>query len=93
MKSVLVINTPDSCFDCDICSTYYDDMHEEYVRYCELVGNVPLYGIHKDCPLKPLPSKKVPAFDPNSASYDEEYEKRIMNEIDGWNACLEELEK
>lgn len=80
MKSVLVINTPDSCFDCDICSTYYDDMHEEYVRYCELVGNVPLYGIHKDCPLKPLPEKLREGAHGGIYRYDE-----------GWNQCLDEI--
>lgn len=88
MKAVLVIDIADDVADAyedftvdyDLRGTPKDNQTvNESIKYVE------------DCPLKPMPSKKVPVFDPNSASYDEEYEKRIMDEIDGWNACLDEI--
>ena len=97
MKAILVLNEmPNSCSACPL--TYIDYGDDAYyganTTRCVIdKDTIPHHGKWDECPLKPLPSKKVPVFDPNSASYDEEYEKRIMNEIDGWNACIKELEK
>ncbi len=45
----------------------------------------------EDVVIKPLPQKKVPHFDPNASTYDEERERSIMNEIDGYNRCIDEI--
>ena len=39
--------------------------------------------------LRPLPTKKVPVFDPNHC--DLEKEKLIVHEIEGYNKCLDEI--
>ena len=87
MKAILVINV-DDCIDLSKygANIYFSEKRDCYPcrRFVQEYLNVPL---------KPMPSKKAPVFDPNSASYDEEHEKRIMYEISGWNACVEELEK
>lgn len=88
MKVVLVMDAPTTCTDCP-CYDYIHGVCAKTHKDCELrKQEKPTW-----CPLRPLPSKKVPVFDPNSASYDEEYEKRIIDEINGWNACIEEIEK
>jgi len=87
--SVLVIRTPGECFDCDICSTYYDDEHEEYVRYCEAVGGqVPSSGIDKNCPLRPLPKKRNIDRTLVFGGYGTSVEEALVR---GYNACLDEI--
>lgn len=46
-------------------------------------------GISNECPLKFLPTKKVPVFDPNDC--DIEKEKQIIYEIAGYNRCIDEI--
>lgn len=68
-KSVLVIDTPENCYDCPFGTAYCGEL--EYVGYCELAGCLDYDVIlmteeHYDCesksrpdwcPLKPLPEK------------------------------------
>ena len=70
-KSVLVIDTPEKCYDCPFGTAYCGEL--EYVGYCELAGCLDYDVImmteeHYDCesksrpewcPLKPLPEKKT----------------------------------
>lgn len=86
MKAILVIDMPKECDGCPCLNQKLWECQADKKRRSSDVR--PSW-----CPLKPMPSKKVPVFDPNSASYDEEYEKRIMDEINGWNSCIEEIEK
>lgn len=94
MKAILVIDMPKNCDECPYCGF---SITEEDKRTCLFADNHIFYdfdvesGRHECCPLKPMPSKKVPVFDPNSASYDEERERSIMNEIDGYNRCIDEI--
>lgn len=68
-KSVLVIDTPENCYDCPFGTEYCGEL--EYVGYCELADCLDYDVIlmteeHYDCesksrpdwcPLKPLPEK------------------------------------
>lgn len=49
MKSVLVIEKPESCIDCRLC---IDDS-------CFITETVIKDGINEDCPLKDLPQRQV----------------------------------
>ncbi len=53
---------------------------------CELGGSKVCIG---GCPLKPLPQKKKPLFDPNHCEIEKEI--KIIHEIDGYNRCIDEI--
>ena len=96
-KSVLVIDTPENCYDCPFGTEYCGD--SEYEGCCELAecldGDTRLIAEeHYDyesesrpdwCPLKPLPERKeyiVPIDNVES-------QKDII--AVGWNACLRKI--
>lgn len=73
-KAILVIDMPKNCGECAL--------------------NNLIFGCHfgyelKDCPLKPMPEKKVPVFDPNNCDMKEEI--KIIHEIEGYNICISEI--
>lgn len=79
MKSILVIDTPNDCYD---CPCYYEERNK-----CEATfKNVEDDDIEKPswCPLKNLPEPKDIGY-PND-DYD-------VGFADGWDACLKEIEK
>lgn len=91
MKAILVIDMPKSCVKCEFheCS-YYESFNGDFDfhHYCNrtrtVIENVDTERAN-DCPLKPMPNEReVNMMKQN------EYEV-ALNE--GWNACLEELEK
>lgn len=73
MKAVIVIDMPENCFDCPL-----------YDNDCPFVYIYPLSGRHKDCPLRPLPSKLVPFGYLDAGNEDGLYEK-------GYNDCIDEI--
>nr|DAV13462.1 MAG TPA: hypothetical protein [Caudoviricetes sp.] len=96
-KSVLVIDTPENCYDCPFGTAYCGDLEHEGL--CELADCLDYDVIlmteeHYDCesksrpdwcPLKPLPEKKeyiVPIDNVES-------QKDII--AVGWNACIDEI--
>ena len=93
-KSVLVIDTPENCYDCPFGIGYCSDL--EYEGLCELADYLDCNEImiteeHYDCesksrpdwcPLKPLPEKD---------DFDDPYEEYYTGYRDGWNKCLEEI--
>jgi hypothetical protein len=91
MKSVLVINTPKSCYECyllregivDTCLPVDRDIHD---------GSFDEYnGIPSWCPLKPLP-KKMPMRD--EAEFYLGYmngKTKYLGFNEGYNACLEDI--
>lgn len=93
-KSVLVIDTPENCYDCPFGTSYCGEL--EYVGYCELADCLDYDVIlmteeHYDyesksrpkwCPLKPLPEKKKEYIVPND---NVESQKRYYC---GWLECL-----
>lgn len=88
MKAVLVIDIPDDRKP----EEYTVDRIWEYVPDEDDDRPYALYmGRKKVLRFKPLPQKKVPYFDPNASTYDEEIERSIMNEIDGYNRCIDEI--
>ena len=96
-KSVFVIDTPKSCYNCPFGTEYYDIYI--YKGNCELAEHLgkimtlvteEYYGFEsksrpKWCPLKPLPEKKEYIV-PND---NVESQKDII--AVGWNACLREI--
>ena len=96
-KSVLVIDTPKSCYNCPFGTEYYDIYI--YKGNCELAEHLgkimtllteEYYGFESKsrpewCPLKPLPEKKEYIV-PND---NVESQKDII--AVGWNACLREI--
>lgn len=92
-KSVLVIDTPKSCYNCPFGTEYYDIYI--YKGNCELAEHLgkimtllteEYYGFESKsrpewCPLKPLPKYK-------SMEKPGEYEYGKMH---GWNGCIDEI--
>lgn len=93
-KSVLVIDTPENCYDCPFGTAYCGEL--EYVGYCELADCLD-YDVflmteeHYDCeskskpvwcPLKPLPKKNTVENDMT------DYQCEM---VDGRNQCIDEI--
>lgn len=77
-KSVLVIDTPESCDSCDLCCiTFYP--------FCKVNARdiIDLNIVPDWCPLKPLPKYK-------SMEKPGEYEYGKMH---GWNRCIDAITK
>lgn len=83
-KSVLVINTPERCIDCEIGQNYSNII--ETCVSCPIAGKSALDGeaesIHDWCPLKLLPEKDTKNHFPD------EFEDGYAI---GWNACIDEI--
>lgn len=77
-KSILVIDTQESCWGCDL----------EYGHYCEkekmYIGEEEFETIPDWCPLRDLPEKK------EENKYHNNYERGI---VDGFNTCIDEILK
>lgn len=96
-KSVLVMNTPENCYDCPFGTEYCSDL--EYEGLCELAeclgcDEILITEEHYDCesksrpdwcPLKPLPEKKLYT----APERNHELQKDLF--AVGWNACLREI--
>lgn len=91
MKAILLIDMPDSCSQCE----YLGEAINDDIKACTLSQ----LFFHKDfdiesgreviCPLKPMPKKKSH----EKFSWGAERIETTNDFEDGWNACLEELEK
>lgn len=93
-KSVLVMDTPENCYDCPFGTEYCGD--SEYEGCCELAECLDsdmrlITEEHYDyesesrpewCPLKPLPEEDHENY------YPDEWEDGYS---DGWNACLRKI--
>lgn len=94
-KSVLVIDTPENCYDCPFGTAYCSGI--EYVAYCELADCLDYDAFlmteeHYDresksrpewCPLKPLPEKMII---PRGARNTDSSEYAF-----GYNTCINEI--
>lgn len=100
-KLVLVIDTPENCYDCPFGTAYCDEL--EHVGYCELADCLDCdeiliteehYGCESKlrpdwCPLKPLPEKMEMI-----GKYNQEYFQKggkMPSYKVGWNACIDEI--
>lgn len=96
-KSVLVIDTPENCYDCPFGTAYCGEL--EYVGLCELADCLDCDEIlmteeHYDCesksrpdwcPLKPLPERKEYIVPIDNV----EAQKDII--AVGYNTCINEI--
>lgn len=96
-KSVLVIDTPENCYDCPFGTECCGNL--EYEGCCELADCLDYDVIlmteeHYDCesksrpawcPLKPLPEKKLHTAPVSNY----ELQKNLL--ADGWNNCIDEI--
>ena len=83
-KAILIIDMPGGCNDCPVAEIYKVGL--ERGLFCSLVKRSALVkNINKrfpDCPLKPLPEKKVVTANDATAAVAIKY---------GWNNCLDEI--
>lgn len=91
-KSVLVIDRPESCLDCQFCY----ELDEGVEAYCSIMNDDEDKSLMKEidcedgycqgnpnwCPLKELPEED------NEDYFPDEYESGYAS---GWNACLREI--
>lgn len=81
-KAVLVMDMPESCFDCNLC--HINGRDEEYnCQAFEVARQVNSETYEKPdwCPLRELPEKANHPDYCDNGRFDK-----------GWNACLEEIE-
>ena len=93
-KSVLVIDNPQKCEECQLCKNYIKARHawgnpDTYEVYCAGIANRTLMEVPRNkkpdwCPLKNIPSKKEDSLLYNA------YQK---GKVDGYNSCIEEIIK
>lgn len=86
MKAILVIDTPNKCWECPLHRSSWDEDNEEIMicrgTYMEShYGEIPSY-----CPLKPLPYND---FIHEAEGYQTEEEYKAY--VSGWNDCLDAL--
>lgn len=94
MKAILVINKmPNHCYGCQYCRF---DARKYNFRGCVLTdtdvqdGTIDICKeVHSCCPLKPMPTKKKPLFDPDHCEIEKEI--KIVHEIVGYNRCIDEI--
>ena len=92
-KSVLVMNTPENCYDCPFGTAYCGEL--EYVGYCELANYLgcDAFPIIEDydresksrpdwCPLMDLPEKDNGDYPANTSD---------AGFAEGWNQCIDEI--
>lgn len=91
-KSVLLIDTPENCLDCQFCY----ELDEGVEACCSISDDDEDASIMKKidyehgycqgkpdwCPLKPLPEKD---------DFDDPYDEYYTGYRGGWNRCLEEI--
>ena len=86
MKAILVIDMPEVCGVCPLCQPD----NERNMCYCgKTMADIKLAEKPDWCPIKPMPTKKKPLFDPNHCEIEEEI--KIIHEIIGYNRCVDEI--
>lgn len=84
-KSVLVIDTPKKCLDCNLCVLDMDGSISCYYNKREICSNVGENNSRPEwCPLRPLPDRKE-----LTETY--KWEDRLPSFKCGWNWCLDEI--
>lgn len=75
-KAILIIDMPSVCIDCPCLKCDFED------DWCAITGEV-IYNRskkHADCPLKPVPEKKLIWSDDESCDWER-----------GFNDCIDEI--
>lgn len=85
-KSILIIDKPVNCDECDICCLRVTENGEQ-MEFCPMTGWMEIKtaqeGIQSNCPLKAMPVKE-PCNYYNFETYVNGYGK-------GWNDCIDYL--
>ena len=86
MKSMLIVDKPNNCDECDICYVRRTSKGERML-FCPIVGWMDIEqgkeSINENCPLRPVPLRQV------ANDYDfEHYDNGVSV---GWNRCLEAI--
>lgn len=97
-KSILVMDTPDRCWQCDVCASYQESAFSDRVYWC-CAKDKDVDGNTKPdwCPLKPMPEKiDIPAWDDSIKAKNKNAEEVGMYMYDrgccrGYNACIDEI--
>lgn len=85
-KSVLVIDTPEKCLDCNLCVLDMDGSISCYYNKREICSNVEENNSRPEwCPLRELPNKKEYIIPIDNV----ESQKDII--AVGWNACIDAI--
>ena len=88
MKYVLIVENDDTCYFCPLCDVEFGWLGDVHKGICRVNGeDVTVYldgvsGRPKWCPLKPLPEKRENLGTAYSVAH-----------TNGWNDCIEEIEK
>ena len=84
-KSVLLMNVPEKCLDCNLCVLDMDGSISCYYNKREICSNVGENNSRPEwCPLRPLPDRKE-----ITETY--KWEDRLPSFKCGWNWCLDEI--
>lgn len=88
--SVLVVQTPNDCFECLYFSHRNDkcELAKRHFENCEGRENKP-----KWCPLRPLPEKKKTYYVQGMYNFNPPIPKDFLESVayEGWNACLDKI--
>lgn len=93
MKAILVIDMPNRCGECPLCSKDENCWGDIVSAECQMQykGYVALNEKPYWCPLKPLPIKNKYKHD-SMATIDYENDITLADYQNfGWNACLDEI--
>lgn len=89
-KAVLVMDTPETC---ENCACKYPSYKDDALYDCSITGKtIPINGGRyknrpKWCPLRELPEREKEMTDADDLGKD-----YVRGTMDGWNACLDEIE-
>ena len=84
-KSVLLMDVPEKCLDCNLCVLDMDGSISCYYNKREICSNVGENNSRPEwCPLRPLPDRKE-----ITETY--KWEDRLPSFKCGWNWCLDEI--
>lgn len=89
---ILVIDMPEHCGECSYCNNNKIcllNLFSKKEKPCDVENAVSVHSRPSWCPLKPMPTKKKPLFDPNHCEIEEEI--KIVHEIVGYNRCIDEI--
>ncbi len=93
-KSILVIDTPENCIDCRLCSCVYGTkscIAADRAIFLENKENKPSW-----CPLKNIPTKMDIDRERQVSIVEDCYngesdETYLQGKVQGWNSCIDEL--
>nr|DAU89659.1 MAG TPA: hypothetical protein [Caudoviricetes sp.] len=93
-KSVLVIDTPENCYDCPFGTEYCSDL--EYAGYCELADCLDYDVIlmteeHYDCESKSRPDWCPLKELPEKSTIENDMTDYQCGMVDGRNQCIDEI--